>query len=95
MKKEKHTEGNWKYRPDIVGNSFYIETVDQSHDRTFIGEIGGGLQSKIEIEANAKLVSTAPELLEACQRALEVFESENITGQARLLLAVAIKKAVF
>jgi len=94
MSNEAHTQGNWKYRPDVVGNSFYIETVDQSHDRTFIGEIGGGLQSKSEIEANAKLVSTAPELLEACQRALEVLESEQIFGQARLLLAVAIKKAV-
>lgn len=94
MSDEKHTSGEWKYRPDISGNSFYIETVDQSHNKTFIGEIGGGLQSKTEIEANAKLVSVAPELLEACQEALKVFESEQIFGQARLLLAVAIKKAL-
>ena len=44
--------------------------------------------------ANAKLISATPELLEACQKALQVLESENIFGQARLLLAVAIKKAI-
>lgn len=46
-----------------------------------------------EAIANAKLICAAPELLEACERALQVLESENIFGQARLLLAVAIKKA--
>jgi hypothetical protein len=39
------------------------------------------------------IMSAAPELLEACERALEILEEENIFGQARLLLAVAIKKA--
>ena len=93
MKNNKHTPGEWKYRKDVSGNGFYIETVDQSHEKTFIGEIGGGLQSTNEIEANAKLISVSPELLEACKRALEVLESENIFGQARLLLTVAIEKA--
>ena len=45
-------------------------------------------------EGNAKLIAAAPELLEACERALQVLEQENIFGQARLLLAVAIKKAL-
>ena len=60
----KHTPGPWKYRPAIM-SGFYVETVDQSHDNSFIGEVGGGLQSKQEIIANAKLVAAAPDLLEA------------------------------
>lgn len=94
MSESKFTQGEWSYRPTATNNGYYIETVDQSHQNTFIGEVGGGLQSKSEIEANAKLVAAAPELLEACERALQVLEQENIFGQARLLLAVAIKKAL-
>ena len=45
-------------------------------------------------EGNAKLIAAAHELLEACERALQVLEQENIFGQARLLLVVAIKKAL-
>lgn len=80
-------------RPAISKNCWYIETVDQSHDNSFIGEIGGGLQSPSEVKANAKLVAAAPELLEACQRALQVLDELNIYGQARLLLTSAINKA--
>lgn len=94
MSESKFTQGEWSYRLTATNNGYYIETVDQSHQNTFIGEVGGGLQSKSEIEANAKLVAAAPELLEACERALQVLEQENIFGQARLLLAVAIKKAL-
>lgn len=92
--KKRFTDEDWKYRPAIGENCYYIETVDQKHQNTFIGEVGGGLQSSIEIEANAKLVAAAPQLFEACERALEILEQENIFGQARLLLAVAIKKAL-
>lgn len=62
MIEKKFTQGEWSYRPTITNDGYYIETVDQSHQNTFIGEIGGGLQSKSEIEANAKLVASAPEM---------------------------------
>ena len=70
--KTNHTKGNWKYKIDVSGNSFYIESADQSHKNTFIGEIGGGVQSKNEMEANAKLIASAPELLEALNHCLEL-----------------------
>ena len=62
MSEQKFTQGEWSYRPTATKDGYYIETVDQSHQNTFIGEIGGGLQSKSEIEANAKLVASAPEM---------------------------------
>lgn len=66
-----YTQGPWKYRPEVVpAHGFYIETEDMSHNKTFIGEVGGGLHSMAEVEANAKLVSASPDLLNACKAAL-------------------------
>jgi hypothetical protein len=64
----KGTKGKWEmsHQP-ILSNGLYIQTVDKSHKNTFIGEVGGGLQSPQEIEANAKLIASAPDLLEALQ----------------------------
>ncbi len=61
----KGTKGPWKYTPDVVGNSFYIQTECEERFDSFVGDVGGGLQLKNEIEANAKLIAAAPELLEA------------------------------
>lgn len=47
-----------------------------------------------EGEANANLLSAAPELFEACERALQVFDEEHIYGQARLLIVAAMRKAL-
>ena len=47
----------------------------------------------IRDEIDAWLYPDNKEFIEACERALEILEQENIFGQARLLLAVAIKKA--
>lgn len=68
-----HTKGPWSYRPDVVEKGFYIETVDMSHKNTFIGDVGGGLQSKKEIEGNAKLIATAPELLASAAENCKAF----------------------
>jgi hypothetical protein len=70
----KFTKGEWEYRNDVVDRGFYIETVDKSHQNTFIGYIGGGLQSKTEIEANAKLISSAPEMFCALESSLQMLE---------------------
>jgi len=80
--KRKFTKGEWKYRDAIGKNYYYIETVDQTHQNTFIGEVGGGLQSSAEIKANAKLIAAAPDLfesLEECVIAMKKVCSSAIT----------------
>lgn len=87
----KHTKGPWCYSSDVVDRGFYIETVDKSHQNTFIGTIGGGLQSKAEIKSNAALISAAPDLLEAAKAALQFFVS---TGRVNLAVVELLQSAI-
>jgi hypothetical protein len=65
MSEFKGVNQKWGYRPQAISkNGFYIETINKNHIGTFIGEVGGGLQDLKEIEANALLISKAPEMLE-------------------------------
>lgn len=59
--KAAHTPTPWRYNKREYGQDlgFFIQTVDMSHKNTFIGEVGGGLQSNMEITANADLIVTA------------------------------------
>lgn len=69
---KKFTKGPWIYRRQPVSAlGYYIETEDQNHKDTFIGEVGGGLQMAYEIGANAKLIAAAPDLLDALIEILE------------------------
>jgi len=77
----KGTKGDWEYRNDVVDRGFYIETVDKSHQNTFIGDVGGGLQSKQEIEANAKLIASSPALLEALRELVQLKEWKDKYGK--------------
>lgn len=93
----KYTNGPWRYRSaarsGAKGLYYYIETVDKSHSNTFIGDVGGGLQSKEEIKANAALISAAPDLLEAlkvCYASLCTYGSHPIIEQQ---VEKAIRKA--
>lgn len=92
----KHTPGSWKIRPNSVGGfGFYIETVDQSHDKTFIGDVGGGLHTQPEIEANAKLIAAAPDMLNALieVKAHLVRAGYRTGGRIGKIIDEAIKKA--
>lgn len=87
-----HTKGPWKF--DKIAYSrdlnFHIQTVDMKHKNTFIGEVGGGLQSNHEIEANARLISAAPELLEVVENIVRFSESN---GDLESLLPFTVKMA--
>lgn len=74
----KHTPGPWKYRLSTgPGHVYYIETVNQTNNHTFIGEAGGGLQTAREIEANAKIMTCAPEMIQLLKEILKTIDDSD------------------
>lgn len=66
----KYTKGPWIIKEQPVKHlGFYIQQDGfKESQRAFIGEVGGGTQPFNEIEANAKLIASAPDLLQALQK---------------------------
>lgn len=67
MEKTKFTPGPCDCKQDSTLTGFYIQTVNRTHNKTFIAEVGGGLQRMFEVGANARLIAAAPDLYEALQ----------------------------
>lgn len=87
----KGTKGEWTYRSQPIKQlGFYIETVNKSHKNTFIGEVGGGLQSYLETKANALLISKAPEMLELLDKLKDHF---GLFPENRIAIKQLIKEA--
>lgn len=94
--KTKHTQGEWimeKHEHTIYVCSgykgFVIAEVTGDRIAHFIG-------NKQEAEANAKLIATAPELLDASQSVLESLNQmiyDDMIGGMMMVLKSAIKKA--
>lgn len=90
--KTKHTQGPWVF--DEL--SMKIKGSGDIEGMTVIANVSPKMDYSRGMRtqcANAKLIAAAPDLLEACIRSLQVLGEENIFGQARLLLVLAIKKA--
>jgi hypothetical protein len=70
-----HTKGPWvevttaAFKPD----DYEGLNIESPTENTVICELAGGLPLS-EIEANARLIATAPELLIACKRLLRQYE---------------------
>lgn len=70
----KHTKGKWKITEKINGGIYkYIYVVC---DNRRICEIKNPFSD--ESEANAKLIASAPDLLEACMEAKAMYEAQGI-----------------
>jgi hypothetical protein len=93
-KKVKHTPGPWKFDKVAYGQdlTYHIQTVDQSHRNTYIGDVGGGLQFNAEITANAKLIAAAPDLLEVVRMLSSHSALEN-EPSLKFLIQKALEKA--
>ena len=88
----KFTEGNW-----IVKQNQEFPTLHEIWSGENRGEVPTFIAKTCyapRSEANANLISAAPDLFEACERALQVLNDENIWGQSRLLIVAAMRKAI-
>jgi hypothetical protein len=94
----KHTPGPW----DVVHNSWEVSTVYAASGEVarchIDSEVTEDTQDTLEPikEANARLISAAPDLLKASKRALNVFKAQGESvrpGSVLGALADAINKA--
>jgi len=83
----KHTPGPWFYNPD----NDCIQSGHTDYEFMLIAKLATG-ENREEETANARLVASAPELLEACQHALLLDQVKDHPAVCALLKS-AIAKA--
>lgn len=85
--KTKHTPGNWQMILNNQKNSKYWWTIESEKGQVICNTPG----NDSEQESNAKLISCAPELLEALQCAY--LNCKNLTNEADEFIKSVILKA--
>lgn len=91
--KPQFTKGKWKL---LKGNGTHFATINKDSMTRIctidVGNIGeyNGFAPLDEAEGNAMLIAAAPDLLEACKRALEVGLLDDLSTQ---MINSAVKKA--
>ena len=91
---KKFTEGNWNVSDDT--SECYLVKSDDGGLIAFVydGDIDDEAIHMDVVQANAKLIAAAPELLDACIKLAEYIETHNISdGEAYFIAKNAIKKA--
>ena len=96
-----HTKGPWQYHPAPLILAFEVFDSSGPHRDGSMYVAGiGHTRTPGEAEANARLIAAAPDLLDACKRALHLVEENNeeivqMSGSFGLLsdLQAAIAKA--
>lgn len=88
----KHTPGPWRLMNSSKAGFLNVYTTHQTGEleaTDFICEIGPGARNEGEINANARLIAAAPELLEACKAVsrLDYLQEHNA-------LAAQVKAAI-
>ncbi|MCK9566432.1 MAG: hypothetical protein M0Q43_10335 [Methanothrix sp.] len=89
-----YIKGPWEiahYEDGILAGSVFIR--DEANEKS-ICHISSGLSPQEEIgqEANARLISSAPDLLEACEefvRKVECGEARSVRSYAQMKAAIA------
>jgi len=84
------TELKYNYEGQLPSGVFQCSIINVNNEE--IAVCWG--KKRDEVETRAKRFCASDDMFEACERALNYFECEGIYGQARLLLAVAIHKAI-
>ena len=98
MKEFKGTQGKWKLSISKRGRKAHINANDwEMHTKVYVQtqDIEGNYVDSEEGMANAQLIETAPELLEALQIMVFLFNNENIDQQnAKAKAILTINKAL-
>lgn len=90
----KHTQGNWKVMPIVHGASHSIVS-NREFASTLIAKVGHDDISDEEAEANAKLIASAPMLLQALEAVLNNVDGNgNISLSANGKVIAEIKAAI-
>lgn len=76
MKNEKHTPGPWHYQEGADAYTHYVR------DREGRRVLAGPQVASIAVEADARLASAAPELLEACESFLAYLPAQCTCDEA-------------
>lgn len=91
----KYSKGPWIYNTQPVASlGFYIQSDPfDSRKKQYIGEVGGGQMKDEEVEANAKLISTAPEMIEVLQELVKEVMYNDLPWQIKEKIEQVISKA--
>lgn len=92
--KAKHTPGPWKFGYESIDPNWAIVTGAGGHIVANVNSESGPdlpplVSAKLPQEANARLISAAPELLEACERALYCVKYRDPQVYGEMVKAIA------
>ena len=98
MKEFKGTQGKWKLSISKRGMKAHVNANDwEMHTKVYIQtqDIEGNYTDSLEGMANAQLIATAPELLEALELLVVLFPNDTIPQQnAKAKAKLVINKAL-
>jgi hypothetical protein len=91
----KHTKEKWSYVYEAAPNGYRYNIRSSAGTLLASVAISNVSHERTEIEANAKLIAAAPELLRTLTNLLAIIEKDRHKGQSYILVEAeqAIKKA--
>jgi hypothetical protein len=97
MNELKHTPGPWRVDERILSNSVCVYTVDRKRFVADCGGLGGIPEDDELVMADARLIASAPALLEALEEILRNVapwaKADTMAGRLAGIASAAIAKA--
>jgi hypothetical protein len=89
-----HAPGPWKYAANLSDSGFDIGPCLEDGTLDELALLAFTTTGDEEAEANARLMATSPELLEACQEILKAWKNHSHMERSLVLkVRAAVKKA--